>query len=85
MSHARATPQGGADDARSIEEHHITGPHREDEIEAIDGPRTPLVPPPAGASPPHRPHGLQLHMVDGGGVAHRHRSDRLSIPVVMVT
>jgi hypothetical protein len=41
--------------------------------------------PPGGASPPHRPHGRQLHMVDGGSLAHRHRPSRLSVPVVVVT
>ena len=59
--------------------------HGEDEIEAIDG---------RGRRWYHlRPEprrrtdvtGLQLHMVDGGGMAHRHRPTRLSVPVVVVT
>jgi hypothetical protein len=31
------------------------------------------------------PHGLQLHVVDGGGLADCHRPGRLSVPVVVVT
>ena len=37
MPHTRETPQGGADDARIVEEHDIVGPRDRDEIEAIDG------------------------------------------------
>ena len=33
MSHTQRAAQGGPGDARIIEEHHITGPHGEDEIE----------------------------------------------------
>jgi hypothetical protein len=36
MSHTREAAHGGRGDARSIEEHHIAGPHGEDEIEAVD-------------------------------------------------
>ena len=46
---------------------------------------TPLVPPAAGASPPRRPDGIQLHILDGAGVAHRDRPNRLPVPVVVVT
>src|SRR4051794_20911934 len=40
---------------------------------------------PSEASPPHRPHGVQLHMVDGAGVADRDRRSRLPVPIVAVT
>jgi hypothetical protein len=36
MSRAQEASQGGAGNARIVEEHHITGPHGEDEIEGID-------------------------------------------------
>jgi hypothetical protein len=36
MAPTRATPQGGPDNARSIEEHHIAGPRDNEESEAID-------------------------------------------------
>jgi hypothetical protein len=36
MSQTHAPAQDGAEDARIVEEHHITGPHGEDEIEGID-------------------------------------------------
>ena len=37
MPHTRETPQGGAHDARIVEQHHIVDPRDRDEIEAIDG------------------------------------------------
>ena len=36
MSHTHEAAQGGHRDPRIVEEHHIAGPHGEDEIEAID-------------------------------------------------
>jgi len=36
MSDTQEAAQGGRGDPRIVEEHHITGAHREDEIEAID-------------------------------------------------
>jgi hypothetical protein len=37
MSDTQEAAQGGRRDTRIVEEHHIVGPHGEDEIEAIDG------------------------------------------------
>ena len=37
MSHTREAAQGGPGDARMSKEHHIAGPHGEDEMDAIDG------------------------------------------------
>jgi hypothetical protein len=36
MSDTQEAAQGGRRDTRIVEEHHIAGPHGEDEIEAID-------------------------------------------------
>jgi hypothetical protein len=36
MSHTRQAPQAGSGNARTIEEHDLAGPHREEEMEAMD-------------------------------------------------
>jgi hypothetical protein len=36
MSHTQEAAQGGPGDARDVAEHHIAGPHGEDEIKATD-------------------------------------------------
>jgi peptide-methionine (S)-S-oxide reductase len=44
-----------------------------------------LVPTPPDAAPQHRLHGVQLHMVDGAGMARPARRGRLPVPVVVVS
>ena len=62
-------PDAPAGEAPIIAAHDLAGPDGEDEIDATERPATALVPPPAQAPPPHRPLGLQLHLVDGAGMA----------------
>ena len=72
-------------DARIIEEHHSTAPHGEEQVEGVDDRGDGgCVPPPAATSPPHRLHGVQLHMVDGGGLGDRVSPGRLPVPLVVV-
>jgi peptide-methionine (S)-S-oxide reductase len=52
---------------------------------ATDPAGTALVPTPPDASPQHRLHGVQLHMVDGVGMARPARRGRLPVPVVVVS
>ena len=59
------------------------GPDGEDEIDPIAGQRTALVSPPAQASPPDRPLGLQLDLVDGAGMASADRLRGFSMAVVV--
>jgi hypothetical protein len=36
MSETQQAADGGSGDARIVEEHHVVGPHGEDQIEAVD-------------------------------------------------
>ena len=81
MSDTQEAAQGGRRDTRIVEEHHIAGrtaKTRSKPSTTADGAGTR---PPAAASPPHRPHGVQLHIVDGAGLAHRDPPARLPVPL----
>jgi thiol-disulfide isomerase/thioredoxin len=72
--YVRAWSQAYRDDGLHVVGLHTPGFSLEHDIELRPEP-----------SPPYRPHGLQLHVVDGGWVADCHGPGRLSVPVVVVT
>jgi hypothetical protein len=80
MFPTRQAPDARAGEAPIIEAYDLAGAGGED---AIDAPRTPLVPPPAEAPPAHRPLGLQLDLVDGAGMAPPDPLRDLSVAVVV--
>ena len=84
MSHTHAAVQSGSGDAQIVEEHGISDPHGEDDNEGTASRGRRWYHPPTRASPTHRPHGIQLHMVDGPGLAHPDSPDRLSVPLLVL-